>query len=175
MAAHGQADIRHVEPRRRSAVGLRAGQVRALACRRRPDWRAPGCRRGRERQLRRAASASRPTSTPAVATLRVVVIGCMATCDYYGLLVVRDGQLGECLGIYCFAELRRGDLGQILTWNHRTRGVQHRPADPEVGRDPEAQVLLNAPQSDSAQLPDEESPSRWPGRKKARDPPDEPQ
>ena len=71
--------------------------------------------------------------------------------DYYGLLVVRDGQLGECVGLYCFAELRRGDLGQILTWNHRTRGVQDRPADSEAGR--EAQVIPTAPRSDSAPPP----------------------
>lgn len=72
--------------------------------------------------------------------------------DYYGLFVVRDGKLGECVGLYCFAELRRGDLGQI-PWNHRTRGAQDRPADPEVGREPEARVILTAPRSDPALQP----------------------
>jgi hypothetical protein len=73
--------------------------------------------------------------------------------DYYGLLVVRDGKLGECVGLYCFAELRRGDLGQVLSWNHRTRGAQDRPADPEVGPEPEARVSLTAPRSDPALQP----------------------
>ena len=81
-----------------------------------------------------------------------LVLGHLAG-DYYGLLVVRDGELGECVGLYCFAELRRGDLGQILTWNRYTRGAQDRPADPEVGRAREAQVILAAPRPDSASPP----------------------
>jgi len=84
--------------------------------------------------------------------------------DYYGLLVVRDGQLGECMSVYCFAELRRGDLGQILTWNHRTRGAQDHPADPEVGREREARVILNAPRPDT-RLPQSPPPQSLTGRK----------
>jgi hypothetical protein len=70
--------------------------------------------------------------------------------DYYGLLVLRDGKLDECVGLYCFAELRRCDLGQILTWNYRTRGAQDSPVDTEAGRDPEARVVPTAARSGSS-------------------------
>lgn len=57
------------------------------------------------------------------------------------------------MGLYCFAELRRGDLGQILTWNHRTRGAQDSPVDTEAGRDPEARVIPTESPSGAGRQP----------------------
>lgn len=52
--------------------------------------------------------------------------------DEFGLLVVRDQKPLECIGRYSLSKLRRGDLGQVLTWNHQTRGVQRRHDDDDV-------------------------------------------
>jgi hypothetical protein len=51
------------------------------------------------------------------------------TGDQFGLLLVDGAEASECIGLYSLAELHRGDLGQVLTWNHQARGAAHRQED----------------------------------------------
>ena len=55
----------------------------------------------------------------------VLTLGHLAG-DYFGLQRV-SGEDNECLGFYTMAELRQGDLGQVLRW---TRGRQEEGQDP---------------------------------------------
>lgn len=47
------------------------------------------------------------------------------TGEQFGLLLTDDVGASERIGLFSLDELRRGDLGQVLTWNHRARGALH--------------------------------------------------